>query len=98
MFFIRALSYKFEVFVVCLQLQEKNASLQRDFVELKERLEILEVQLAVNKEDFENERRDRERAQNLLSELQRHVEMLNPNAVRRINFHPPYIVRPPSMY
>lgn len=63
------------------QLQEKNASLQRDFVELKERLEILEVQLAVNKEDFENERRDRERAQNLLSELQRHVEMLNPNAV-----------------
>jgi hypothetical protein len=48
---------------------------------LSEKVQILEMQLLVNREDFESERKDRERAQSRIAELEQELERYRPQPV-----------------
>lgn len=62
-------------------LESQNQQLKGEVDDLTERCQLLDMQLVVNKEDFESERKDRERGQQraneLLMELERCKQLLN---------------------
>jgi hypothetical protein len=55
--------------------------LRREGDALNEKVQILEVQLVINREDFDNERKDRERAQSRVAELEQELEKYRAKSV-----------------
>lgn len=71
------------------RLEEQNYKYQHDFIELTERVQLLDMQLVTNREDFECERKDRERAQSRVAELEQELEKYrNRSAPQPIPYQP----------
>ena len=67
-------------------MEDQNIQLKHDIEALKERLEVLQLQLLTNKEDFECERKDRERAQGRVMELEEELKKYHNASVSSIAF------------
>jgi len=66
-------SIKFFVFLCLSQLEIAKISMEKKIAGMEETIQALSAQLMVYKEDFDLERRDRERAQGRLAEFEQQL-------------------------
>lgn len=67
----------------CNQAKQKLEEIVKDQVHNKEQIQMLQQQVLVYKDDFQSERRDRERAQGKIQELQEEAARLHQQLTRR---------------